>query len=127
LSSGFAAIRHRLGAARFAASLVGLEFRRRRVTDRSHERLLRDGWRYYEQHIVSDPQPTAANARSLEQQLRPNCRMRGSSDEVMRPNWADATLLFGALKLTLLKMLKNSARNCTSIRSRIRVPFSSAT
>src|SRR2546427_9032414 len=53
--------------------------------------------------------------------------MRGSRADVTRPNWADDTLLFGALKLTLLKMLKNSARNCMPTFSVTFVTFSNAT
>src|SRR2546422_3510004 len=53
--------------------------------------------------------------------------MRGSRAEVIRPNWADDTLLFGVLKLTLFKMLKNSARNCRPTFFVTFVTFSSAT
>src|SRR5436190_4549524 len=56
--------------------------------------------------------------------FRPNWRMRGSSAEVICPNWFDDRLVLGALKLTLLKMLKNSARNWRLILSVTLVTFS---
>src|SRR5882672_2465117 len=57
----------------------------------------------------------------------PNCRIRGSKADVIRPNWGDDTLLFGALKFTLLKILKSSARSCRPILSVRFVTLSSAT
>src|SRR5947207_1336858 len=55
----------------------------------------------------------------------PNCRMRGLPAEVMRPNeLVLETTVPGLLKFTLLKMLKNSARNWNEARSVTRVFFS---
>src|SRR5690349_6421241 len=49
--------------------------------------------------------------------LSASCRMRGSPADVMRPKEDDARLELGPLKFTLLKALKNSARNCVLRRS----------
>src|SRR5690242_13563208 len=43
--------------------------------------------------------------------------MRGSFAEVILPNDEEERLVLGPLKFTLLKRLKNSARNCALARS----------
>src|SRR6266542_3676932 len=58
--------------------------------------------------------------------FKPNCRMRGSSADVILPYVPAVSVLFGSLKLVWLSRLKNSPRNCSFTLSVIGKYFATA-